>query len=237
MGRLRRKLQADLKQTGPHATEDQKSRLILRCNALRREIDSWIAIQSLYLPGTLSMRSAGSLIETGGMDAPHSAERPESIPLLLPSDICHIVSCDQKFLEIKWALRYVQACDALNECRHHIRLRVQLLKFKDRNLRGQGANTRAQRTLQTVQDRLTLSHLKYNRAHAALSALAPQLDKVGWQDKLQPLKATDLRAMGDLLDGQTQGTAIMSWIWLTQGLPNEDVGLQDSKHESIVSVV
>ena len=137
-------------------------------------------------------------------------------------------------LEIEWALRYAQASDALNECRHHIRLRAQLLKFKDHNLRGQGANMRAQCTVQAVQDCLSLSHLKYNRAHAALTSLAPKLEKLGWQDKLQPLKTIDLRAMGDLLEGQTQGTAIMSWIWLTQGIPtNEDAGLQDSKYKRV----
>ncbi|KAF8430758.1 hypothetical protein L210DRAFT_3614605 [Boletus edulis BED1] len=205
-------LTTDWTRLGQHATEDQKSKLLLRCNALQREIDSWITIQSLYIPNTSSIRSTGldsSQKEAAGTSRVGITERPEDVPLLL------------LMLEVEWALRYAQASDALNECRHHIQLRAQFLKFKDRNL--------AQRTVQAVQDRLSLSHSKYNCAHTALTSLAPKLEKLHWQDKFQPLKTTDLRAMGDLLEGQTQGTAIMSWIWLTQGIPtNEDAGLQDT---------
>ncbi|KAG2149234.1 hypothetical protein DEU56DRAFT_752886 [Suillus clintonianus] len=50
----------------------------------------------------------------------------------------------------------------------------------------------------------------------------------GWEQKLQPLKKAHLRPIGDF-GGQTQGTAIMSWIWLTHGIStNDNKGLQDS---------
>ncbi|KAG1868604.1 hypothetical protein F4604DRAFT_1881517 [Suillus subluteus] len=88
--------------------------------------------------------------------------------------------------------------------------------FKAQNIHGQGANTRAHKTVDTVEDRLAMSHAKYCRAHKALLR------------SFQPLKKSDLRPMGDF-GGQTQGTAIMSWIWLTHGVSVDDsAGLQDS---------
>ncbi|KAG1855621.1 hypothetical protein F4604DRAFT_1932269 [Suillus subluteus] len=61
----------------------------------------------------------------------------------------------------------------------------------------------------------------------ALVALSDHVDYIGWERKLQPLKKSHLRPMGDFT-GQSQGTAIMSWIWLTYGISDDDSeGLQD----------
>ncbi|KAG2109753.1 hypothetical protein DEU56DRAFT_920292 [Suillus clintonianus] len=65
-------------------------------------------------------------------------------------------------------------------------------------------------------------------ARKALVALSEHVDHVVWERKLQPLKKSHLQPMGDLT-GQSQGTAIMSWLWLTYGLADDDSeGLQDS---------
>jgi hypothetical protein len=170
---------------------------------------------------------------TGHDDSGLPSPKPDSgnaedFPLLFPSDICGLAVCDPKLLELEWSLRYAQANDALTECRSHIRLRSQLLRFKAQNICGQGANTRAHKTVDTVEDRLAMSHAKYCCAHKALLALSTHVDHVGWQQSFQPLRKSDLRAMGDF-GGQTQGTAIMSWIWLTHGVSaNDSAGLQDA---------
>ncbi|KAG1734228.1 uncharacterized protein EDB91DRAFT_1238442 [Suillus paluster] len=141
------------------------------------------------------------------MPSPNSA-KPEDFQLLFPSDICDFTMCDPKLLQMEWSLHFAQANDALDECRSHICLCHQLLC----------ANTRVQRTVQAVEKRLVLSHDKYSRARSALVCLSRHLDRVGW----------DHKPIGDL-GGQTQGTAIMSWIWLTHGISSHDSeGLQDS---------
>ncbi|KAG6370456.1 hypothetical protein JVT61DRAFT_12079 [Boletus reticuloceps] len=104
-------------------------------------------------------------------------------------------------LEIEWELHMAEAHDALNECRHQVRVQAQLLKFKDHNLRGQGANTRAHKTLCALEQCLSLGHAKYSRAHEALTKLGEKLDRGDWQCKLRLLKPSDLRLMGDLLEG------------------------------------
>ncbi|KAG1759135.1 hypothetical protein EDD22DRAFT_981161 [Suillus occidentalis] len=214
-----RRLRADNGNLSQHATNEQQANILARRNSLQRRIDAWTEIQLLYMPSVSQLRATGP--------KPNSA-RPEDFQLLLPSDFCDLTSCDPKLLEMEWSLRFAQASDALDECRSHIRIRHQLLRFKSRHLRGQGANTRAQRTVQAVEKRLVLSHDKYSRARSALVCLSRHLDRVGWDHKLQVLKKSDLRPIGDL-GGQTQGTAIMSWIWLTHGISLHDSeGLQDS---------
>ncbi|KAG2137098.1 uncharacterized protein EDB93DRAFT_1242270 [Suillus bovinus] len=74
--------------------------------------------------------------------------------------------------------------------------------------------------------------LRFAQAHDALDdalvCLSRHVDHVGWDRGLQPLKKTDLRPIGDL-GGQTLGTAIMPWIWLTHGISSHDSeGLQDT---------
>ncbi|KAG1727375.1 uncharacterized protein EDB91DRAFT_1086447 [Suillus paluster] len=102
-----------------------------------------------------------------------------------------------------------------------------LYQFKVQHLHGQGPNTRTRKTLDTVEERLTLSHAKYASAREALISLAHHLDRIGWEHKLQPLKKAHLRPIGDF-GQQTQGTTIMSWIWLTQGISSDDTeGMQE----------
>ncbi|KAG1809165.1 uncharacterized protein BJ212DRAFT_1302728 [Suillus subaureus] len=154
--------------------------------------------------------------------------KAEDFQLLLPSEICDVVPCNKTLLETEWSLCFSQATDALNECRSHIRLRHQLYQFKVQHLCRQGPNTRARKTMDAVEECLMLSHAKYARAHKALLSLARHLDRIGWEHKLQPLKKMHLRPIGDFRQ-QTQGTAIMSWIWLTHRISSDDSeGLQDS---------
>lgn len=161
--------------------------------------------------------------------------KAEDLQLLLPSEICDHVPCNHKLLEIEWSLRLAQAHDALNECRTHIRLCQQLVQFKKHHVRGQNPNTRARKTLDAVEECLIMSHAKYSCARKALVALSNHLNYVGWERNVQPLTRSDLRPMGDFA-GQTQGTVIMSWIWLTHGVSENDTeSLQDCRSTFILT--
>ncbi|KAG1864355.1 hypothetical protein F4604DRAFT_1882078 [Suillus subluteus] len=200
-------------------------------NSLQRRIDSWIEIQVLYTPSVSHLRATGhslSLEDAGDKDSgcpkpKADSVKPEDIPLFPPSDICTLTMCDVKLLEVEWSLRFAQANDALDECCSHIHLCHQLLRFKAHNLRGQ-------KSIHAVEHRLILSHEKYSCARQSLVHLSRCLDRVGWERKMQPLKKSNLRPMGDF-GGRTQGMAIMSWIWLTSGISADDSdGLQDALH-------
>jgi hypothetical protein len=194
----RRRLRADNGSLGQHATNEQRTKILARSNSLQRRIEVWTEIQVLYMPSVSQLRATNATglnhtwpsdDEESGCPRPRpNSVKPEDFQLLFPSDICSHASCDPKLLHIEWSLRFAQANDALDECRSHIRLRHQLLHFKSQHLRGQGANTRARKTVQAVDDRLVLSHDKYLRARSALVCLSRHVDHVGWDRGLQPLK-------------------------------------------------
>ncbi|KAG2132161.1 hypothetical protein BD769DRAFT_1627646 [Suillus cothurnatus] len=223
---VQRRLRVDNAGLTQHSTNNQQMKILIRRNALQCRIDSWIDIQVLYMPSVacfhatcLSLSDEGTIDETTSCPkAKLDSIKAKDIPLFLPSSICNLTMCDVKLLKVEWSLCLAQANDALKECRSHIRLRHQLLHFKAQQIHGQSLNTRAQKTIQAVEDRFILSHEKYCCARQALTHLSRQLDHVGWERKLQPLKKSDLQPMGDL-GGRTQGTAIMSWILHVHRIP------------------
>ncbi|KAG2062671.1 hypothetical protein BDR04DRAFT_972757, partial [Suillus decipiens] len=233
---VQQRLRVDNAGLTQHSTNNQQTKILIRRNALQRCIDSWIDIQVLYMPSIthfhvtgLSLSDEGTIDETTGCPkAKLDSIKAKDIPLFLPSSICNLTMCNAKLLKVEWSLRLMQANDALEECCSHIHLHHQLLHFKAQQICRQSLNTRAQKTIQAVEDRLILSHEKYCCARQALTHLSRQLDHVGWEHKLQPLRKSDLQQMGDL-GGCTQGTVIMSWIWHVHGIPSDNGDrLQDS---------
>ncbi|KAG1881536.1 hypothetical protein C8R48DRAFT_783640 [Suillus tomentosus] len=217
-----RRLRADVCALSQHSTDIQRTKVLTRRT----------------MPMVPNLRASASLVPPNDNDNDDSgcstlnpnSGNAEDFQLLLPSELCNIVTCNRKLLEMEWSLRHAQANDALNECHSHIRVRHQLYQYKTQHVRGQGASKCARKTLDAVEDRLMLSHAKYASTHNALVSLSCHMDCAGWEQKLQPLKKAHLRPMGDF-GGQTQGTAIMSWIWLTHGISTDDnEGLQDSLH-------
>ncbi|KAG2341292.1 hypothetical protein BDR05DRAFT_977042 [Suillus weaverae] len=209
---------------GQHATNEQRTKILACSNSLQRCIEVWTEIQVLYMPSVSQLRATNATglnhtlpsdDEESGCPRPRpNSVKPEDFQLLFPSDICSHTPCDPKLLQIEWSLRFAQANDALDKCRSHIHLRHQLLHLKSQHLRGQGANTRARKTVQAIDDQLVLSHDKYLHARSTFVCLSRHIDH-------------DLRPIGDL-GGQTLGTAIMPWIWLTHGISSHDSeGLQD----------
>ncbi|KAN0087815.1 hypothetical protein V8E55_006436 [Tylopilus felleus] len=136
---------------------------------------------------------------------------------MLPSKVVETLPCDHATLHIEWRLRLAQAHDALNSLRSSLRARSFIWKFKDKNLHGQGANTRAQNTLKGIKARIDRAANKYNEARHALSTLSSPLNETSWASVLCPLQVQDIRGMSDLLWGETEGTRKLSWIWSTHG--------------------
>ncbi|KAF8121256.1 hypothetical protein EV363DRAFT_1406388 [Boletus edulis] len=109
-----------------------------------------------------------------------------------------------------------------------------ILKFKDRFLRGQGANMRARNTLKAVEARIDAAANRYDDARKALVKLAPLLrENNTWQTFLRSLNCQDIRAMSDLVWGETEGTRKLSWIWcMGRAVEGADEGaLEDMRIE------
>ena len=202
----RRRLRLDKTSIGNHATDHQEGTLLQKSLSLQRRIDSWTTVQLLYIPVVNVIRQRLGSISV-------RTEQPEDYPLCLPSAFAAAsLICDTTLMEYEWKLRYAQAHDALHSLRQTLCFRSYLLKFKDRHLTGQGANTCARSTLKGVKAKISIATQCYHAACAALASLSPFLDKAEWQTTLRILKPEDIRSMMDMLDGDTEGRRIFSWI-------------------------
>ncbi|KIM63043.1 hypothetical protein SCLCIDRAFT_24604 [Scleroderma citrinum Foug A] len=114
-----RLLKTDISSLGSHPTDNQLAKLQERTNALKQRIDNWQNVQ------------------------PGEPAKVKEMKLFLPSEFCDRASCPNKLCEHEWKLHEAQAHEALRDLRHFLRLRTHLYKFKDTNVRGQVANTRA----------------------------------------------------------------------------------------------
>ncbi|KAG1785020.1 uncharacterized protein HD556DRAFT_1435293 [Suillus plorans] len=215
-----RRMKADRAGLRVHATDNQEGKMLQRNNTLQRRIDTWTKLQELYMPSLAALRVSESSVSGGIATA---VATPETVKLWLPSQIGKTAPCDTRLQTIEWKLRYAQAHDALRSLRSNLRAQTAILKYKDRNLRGQGANTRARNTLKAVEARLEAAASTYERAHKALVVLAPLLNQIGWHSSLRPLNRADIRSMTDLLWGESEGTRKLSWIWNMRGAAPDEM--------------
>ena len=127
-------------------------------------------------------------------------------------------------LDIEWKLRIAQAYEALDQLRHHLQIRTHVFKFKDRFVRGQGANTRARDAISTTQTAIDNHRDTYRVARSALSTLGNTLGHTGWESQLPLLKDSDVRGISDGEDRQSEGRKQLSWIWKVMGVIGEEDG-------------
>jgi hypothetical protein len=214
----RQKLRHDISALTSHSTNNQRTRIQEHKNALQRKIDSWCAIQELYIPALGRLRRS--------FDLSHG-DQPQDIELWLPSAISGKITCEYRLYEFEWDLRVAQANDSLSELRQSLQLRSHLYKYKDRFTAGQRANTRANTCISRVQRQIKASVTRYRISHKALLSLSALLNKDdSWKIHLPKLYDGDVRAMTVGEEGETEGRRTLSWIWRRGGdlTSNDDNG-------------
>ena len=213
-------------------TDTNQIRVQQRSNILMRRIEAWQQVQDLFMPGARTLRDESTQVT----NRPHP---PEDVLLFLPSQIKGKTVCPPKLEMIEFRLREGQAFDALNDIRQGLRSRAYMLKFKDRFLRGQGANTRARNCVKTLDAKIGSAATRYRVAYGALSTLGPSLGQVGWRNQLRPLADEDICALVDASDLQPgEGRRRVSWIWRVCGYGEQamedelDNGFQEGVYSS-----
>ena len=227
----RRSLATAEKQVWEHAQDRQRTKFQLRSNALQRKIDAWCKFQLLYCPAVATLHAPSPKGNNS------SSIKPHLIPLWLPSQINGRVPVETSLISIEWKLWHAQAYKSLASLRHYLQFRAYLYKFKDRFVRGQGANTRARNSINSVQAKIDAAAAEYRVAYGALLLLSSHHDvfEFGWKNELLPLKDEDIR---DLSEGkaerlgktQSEGRRTISWIWKV--VPAEDLENDNFLRES-----
>ncbi|KAG2101317.1 uncharacterized protein F5147DRAFT_812283 [Suillus discolor] len=206
-------IELETQHIGAHATEIQLSTLQQRTNTLRRRIEHWIKIQTLYMPCVARLR------EMIDATSDNTEEDVHSIKLWMPSAIVtQSLSCDRNLLLIEWKLRRAQGHEALHELHQHLRLKRHLTGFKKDWITSQRGHTRSRGIIDTVQKKIDAAATKYRIAWASLSALAEPLLEIEWKAEFPVLEKEDVRGM---TEDQAAGESIsegrrlvsISWIW------------------------
>jgi hypothetical protein len=130
--------------------------------------------------------------------------------------------------------------ESLDSLRHYLQFCAYLYKFKDRFVRGQGANTRARNAINGVQAKIDAAAAEYRVAYGALLLLSSQVLDFGWKNELLVLKDEDIR---DLSEGkaerlgktQSEGRRTISWIWtaVSAAVQVDDLENDDFLRESM----
>ncbi|KAF7967079.1 hypothetical protein HWV62_35917 [Athelia sp. TMB] len=239
------RLKVDTKALDSSATSLQLAKIQERKTALKFKVKSWIDIQQLYMPEVTPLRSQ---LHGATLDSAHETPAYD-ISLHLPSSLPSHVRASTKLSEYEFRLRTAQAHEALDELRRHLLLRTHMWKFKDKNLKGQRANTRAGTLATRVQSKVNVSASKYIRARNAIASLAQHIGAVGWDTQLKELLSDDVRAFTDETEEAAmahkprkqreeqekalgEGKKKLSWIWKVSGV-GADMGDSAGLHEAM----
>ena len=177
------------------------------------------------------------LLADGSNTESRDRDRPEDIPLLLPSSLS---AEDRAALPPQFQLVYKegrlrrgQADDRLNQLRRLLRVRTSLYSQKKAVAVGQRENTRANSTIAGFNDRIQCMADQYRVAHAALQALDPDGE---WSQTLRSLLPQHIQGPDGSTDvvpvrhkknnprtRQSEGRRELSWIWLAGRLQSDGV--------------
>ncbi|KAK0214468.1 hypothetical protein IW262DRAFT_1450136 [Armillaria fumosa] len=166
-------------------------------------------LRATYMPGLLQFVS-----ETQEVDDSSAGTVAEEVQLWLPSSIladrrgqvCGLLS------DMEERLHTAQCHDALNSVRHILHLKMQMVEYKNKNVRGQWDGTRLQAGIDAIHKWALAAALKYRMAREAKLQLSGPGD---WERTLCKLEDNDICSYQDpdhLQRGTgRQGTNEDSW--------------------------
>ncbi|KAK7434020.1 hypothetical protein VKT23_020419 [Stygiomarasmius scandens] len=204
-----RRLQQEMADLSPHATDLTRSKVLERVNTLRRRLEAWCSLQALLFPAAVIVRS-----DMMSSDAYSTCD----VPLLLPSELIHHSTCSLSAIKIQWELEYAQAHDMLNKICEGLLTRTYLYTWKRKYTHGQRDSTSSSRTIAKVQAKINSASARYRIARLALSNLASHMNAAGWDTVLRELRREDIRPLNpDNFDPNKEaaGNKEPSWIWCT----------------------
>lgn len=185
----------------------------------------------------------------------HTVILAEDVKLWLPSQIPSSArsQCDAEIFPIETKLRLGQCGDALATIRVKLTAKRHLIKFRNKNVTGQSATTRAKGLIDTVSEKVDAHTAKYRAARLALTTLVTPEELLHFKElrkedldlseeaeadvvaarRLGRIGGREARTTAEAFRRQT--TRKMSWIWTAMGGPEGDDSnaLHESKSVSI----
>jgi len=126
-----------------------------------------------------------------------SSTHVEDCKLYMPSDLSQSDRrkyCPGGLSGMEDHLQFAEACDTLENLHHHLRTRSFANRFKIANVTGQIHNTHARETQHRIDNKVQAAELQYQHSRNALLRLRGH---GSWEEKLQVLKQSDVRALNE----------------------------------------
>lgn len=202
------------------ATANQLTNVIDRSNRLRLRISAWIDLQAVHMPEAMVARENAARIHNSDAGEGIAGVSAHDIELWLPSAMVEKTSRTLRLYE--WKLRHGQAHDALQDLRHHLRLRSALWHHKKHYAHGVNQTTRSAQAVAACEAKVNKAVQKYTAAWGAMttlkeSGLGPVLPH-GWDRYVRELQKEDVRGLAEgLMSDESEGRRTMSWIWRAEG--------------------
>ncbi|SJL18909.1 uncharacterized protein ARMOST_22511 [Armillaria ostoyae] len=182
---------------------------------LQKNLRLFRKLQAVYIPG--------AAIQIARENVAREVEvQVEDEKIWLPSDFSagsRPKACYKGLAEKEEELREAECLDGLETIRNAQRTLRAFYAYRDQNIRGQAALTRAGSTVERQIERSKFAEEKYRRGREALLGLrGPGI----WESRLRPLQNADVESMAgsdfevDQLLPLGEGHRVISWIWLTE---------------------
>ena len=149
------------------------------------------------MPGLLQYKED---LASGTITAPYTpqhSDNPEDADIWLPSRIANTQRshvCREGLAEIEERIRTAQCHDALDVIRQTLKIKSQMVKFKNQNVRGQREGLRSRAVIDRVHERARMHAAKYRAARDAKYALS---GGGPWEEVLRVLMDADVRGYQD----------------------------------------
>ncbi|KAI0348829.1 hypothetical protein OH77DRAFT_1550647, partial [Trametes cingulata] len=159
-----------------------------RAAPLLHRLNQFLDLQAVYMPRLASHTSP---------QPPPTVDTIYSYPLHLPSELApdiRALVCVEGLAQIEDDLQYAEACEALDELRHALRIRTSYNRAKIKNVTGQVLNTRAREKQATVDEAVNAAKQRYRAARLTLMQLRGAGD---WEATLRPLLDEDIVGLNE----------------------------------------
>jgi hypothetical protein len=191
--------------------------------ALRRRIEKWKEVQSIYMPAVSELQTSSE-----------SRLHPETIPLQLPSAVSpelRSTRCIEGLPDKEWRLRVAQADDAICDLQRLLRIKAGLWYFKGTQVGpSQRSSTRTRSMITRFGVKISRTANRYRSARSALLSLRPDDPIVS---RFLELKDEHIKGPHRDPDDVSEGRRELSWIWLVRksgtadGEENDEAKIND----------
>ena len=169
-------------------------------------------------------------------------KNPEDYALFIPSSLISLglqSSAHPELTDMEACLRYAHLTDTLSGLHRALAVVAELTRYKHKEARGVGMNTRAQSLIQTAQKKADKYVMTYRHSRTVYLALQ---GPGKWEETLQELRDADVRFLSThqdedrmtWADGPQEGQRLVLWIYTTSS--SDDLSTSEFNQGTLVNI-